>query len=87
MTYDFKKSSKQDMEMELGEWNYIGGRDGRKSALLRCPKCGQLASLFQHDIDINGVVTPSVLHRWPYGENQEESCGFHEMIKLLDWTP
>ncbi len=47
------------------------------TALIGCPKCGDAASLSQHIIAQDGLVTPSVV--CPNG------CGFHEYVRLGDW--
>jgi hypothetical protein len=88
MTYDFKKGQNEST-ITKGEWilSLVGDR---KSALLCCPKCGRFGSLAGHEIDKDGIVTPSVLHEYPIadldGSNPREGCGFHEMIRLLDWA-
>jgi len=63
--------------------------------LLRDPDCKELATLWRrfgsdvhgHDIDGQGNVTPSVWHRFPYGDPPIERCGFHtQPTKLLDFV-
>lgn len=88
MTYDFKKSLTFDVDGKLnpGEWGKT-----EHSAMISCPKCTHFGDLKQHTIHDDGIVEPSVLHEYPIadldGSNPREGCGFHEMIKLLDWIP
>lgn len=53
--------------------------DGVTTAKLVCPECGLVGDL-DHDIDAQGIVTPSV-------DCPGEDCNFHEMIQLIGWTP
>lgn len=65
-----------DVDLDKGVWKggtYAGGR----TALVSCPKCGQIASLSYHEIDENGFVSPSVVC--------PAECGFHEYIHLSEW--
>ena len=50
-----------------------------RSATVACPDCGQLCSLTGHNIDDNGVVTPSVV--CPH-----DGCSFHDFIQLEGWN-
>lgn len=67
--------------IENGEWAWVKLVDQGWCCMNRCPDCHHLATLWQngkgHTIDAAGNISPSVLHRWPYGPNQEEQCGFH----------
>ena len=54
--------------------------DGRMTATMSCPTCGQVASLSGHTINPGGHVNPSLV--CPY-----EGCGFHEYVTLEGWTP
>ena len=38
--------------------------------------CGMRGALFDHDVDADGTVNPSVVH---------DECGFHDSIKLEHW--
>ena len=62
-----------------GKWQPITS-DGKKTALIYCPKCGDFkASLAgTHEIAKDGTVTPSLICG-------AETCDFHEHIKLQDW--
>jgi hypothetical protein len=46
--------------------------------VMRCPECNQISDLDDHNIDSDGVVTPSLIC-------PREHCDFHEMVRLLDW--
>lgn len=50
----------------------------KRSATLRCPKCGRWTSLSNHTISDNGEVNPSLV--CPY-----ENCNFHEYVTLEGW--
>jgi hypothetical protein len=60
-------------------WRPLQKSDGSQTAWFRCPK-GHLGMLSAHTIGADGTVTPSVVC-------PTEGCGFHEYIKLKDWTP
>lgn len=51
---------------------------GKKTATVSCPSCGKTASLSGHEIDPQGVVTPSL--GCPY-----DSCDFHAWVTLEGW--
>ena len=54
-------------------------RDGKKTAQLSCPKCGDAASLCDHKIAADGTVTPSVMCN---------VCDYHESgLRLEGWVP
>jgi hypothetical protein len=54
-------------------------RDGKRTAIISCPKCRRAASLSEHDIDAAGKVTPSLV--CPYGD-----CDFHDYVELEGWA-
>ncbi len=62
-----------------GTWR--GGRtpEGR-TALFCCPMCGKIASLSNHDIGVDGEVSPSVVC-------PSKTCVFHAFIRLEGWKP
>lgn len=65
--------SKSPAAQPAGTWRpYMGG------AFLRCPDCGLLSSLRNHEIAPDGAVTPSVVCTRP-------RCWFHEFIWLKGW--
>lgn len=57
-----------------GTWKEWHGR-----VTLCCPRCGALASLGDHTIGADGMVTPSV-------ECFIQGCKFHEDLRLADWA-
>lgn len=69
-------------DQELGPGSWKGGVDGNenRTALITCPKCGQVISLHFHGITDEGNVTPSVCC-------PDVKCGFHDHIKLEGWKP
>jgi hypothetical protein len=78
-------------QIQVGEWAWLdrtaelGGDKRRLFIYIRDPDCRTLATLFfqdgdtgrGHAIDKEGNVTPSVYHKWPYGDPPQERCGFH----------
>lgn len=49
------------------------------SVLLRCPKCGRIGMLMDHEILEDGTVIPSVqCPNW--------KCDFHDFVQLLEWN-
>lgn len=67
-----------DVDLDKGSWQGGITYAGIKTALISCPKCGQIASLSYHEIDDNGFVSPSVVC--------PNECGFHEYIQLSLWN-
>ena len=57
-----------------------GTSNGKKTATMSCPDCGQSASLSEHSIYDGGKVSPSVVC-------PNDGCNFHEYVKLLLWEP
>jgi hypothetical protein len=66
-----------DPEDRRGVWKGAR-RDSKRTATLSCPACGKGASLSDHDIDPNGLVSPSVV--CPH-----KDCAFHDYIVLDGW--
>ena len=62
-----------------GTWKGVRKESGERSAILTCPDCGLVASLTDHGIAPDGVVTPSVIC-------PQDGCAFHEWIRLDGWT-
>ncbi len=50
---------------------------GEHGVVLACPKCGGV-SMLDHEVDAEGVVTPSIVH---------VPCGWHGFGRLVGWTP
>ena len=80
-----------------GEWGWdLRVIEGSRYLMLvaRCPDCKHPMTLYRqfsdkppegHGIDASGVVTPSVLHKYPV--DGVETCGFHtQPTKLLDFV-
>lgn len=66
-------------------WRLLKYADGHLGATVSCAD-GHSCTLTNHDIASNGVVTPSL--QCPIGPksgDEEEECGWHENVKLLDW--
>lgn len=59
------------------------GFDGFKATIC-CPLCGHSAFL-PHDVDAQGVVTPSVV--CPHHDVEGIRCTWHEYIVLDGWPP
>jgi ribosomal protein S27AE len=59
-----------------------GGRGlwfrARNGVHLYCPKCSEPISLAEHEIDSEGVVTPTV-------ECPTPECGLDATVRLLRW--
>lgn len=56
----------------IAEWKKVG-----KSVLVQCPGCRKQYRL-DHDIDAQGVVTPSL-------ECPDDGCRFHDFVILVGW--
>lgn len=63
-------------DYDPGTWKYLKMKDSI-SASFTCPICHEPGTLSQHNIDDNGVVTPSVVCSY--------ECNFHQNIRLLGW--
>ena len=80
--------------MPPGRWTPITD-DGQKTDGFCCPVCGQRAGIASHEIDQYGNVHPSVVcsakdqHEddSKMGKTGCDEKGFHEYIRLEDWTP
>jgi hypothetical protein len=87
-------------EIEVGEWAWVdyslrvGGGGKYLLMLIRDPDCKTLSTLWRgfkdqvygHNIAASGIVSPSILHNWPFGDPPKELCGFHtQPTKLLDF--
>ncbi len=85
-------------QVQVGEWAWWDrGADEeprRRYILLICdPDCKTPATLLfpnvtnHHTIDAMGNVTPSVWHKFPFGDPPVEMCGFHtQPTRLLDFV-
>jgi hypothetical protein len=54
-------------------------REGKATASMSCPACGDVGSLFTHEIAPDGIVKPSVLCN-------RQGCDYHQHIRLAGWT-
>lgn len=70
--------------IEKGTWRPVDF-DGRMSAILFCPKCGQSMTILDHHIADDGTVTPSVVG--PSIACANSRCDFHDFVKLELWNP
>lgn len=60
-------------------WGPGKKEDGTITALVKCPECDRHGSLSNHDIDKDGVVSPSLVCGY-------DDCNFHENVKLERWS-
>ena len=79
LTYDAELSRFDKDQGRFGCWKG-GTSDGKRTALVACPKCGNIASLSDHEIDADGTVRPSLV--CPF-----DPCKFHDHVKLEGWKP
>ncbi|MCJ2530754.1 MAG: hypothetical protein LN413_00330 [Candidatus Thermoplasmatota archaeon] len=66
-----------DPEVRRGVWR-PSRLDGRRTAKMSCPACGVAQTFDDHDIDPNGLVSPSV-------QCADKKCAFHDYIALAGW--
>ncbi len=71
--------SKETLRRTPRRW-WVVRRDGKPVVKVSCPYCGQIGDLSDHEIDSQGLVSPSLLC-WHNG------CDFHEHVKLVGWDP
>jgi hypothetical protein len=76
--FDQSLSRSSKDKKRVGRWKGAIS-DGKRTALIACPTCGEVASISQHEIDTDGKVTPSVV--CPF-----DGCDFHAYVKLVGWT-
>lgn len=64
-----------------GSWTFIRSTAYLKepTARVSCAKCGEMATLWEHSIDAQGKVTPSVVC-------PEKSCDWHVDVTLEGWA-
>ena len=73
------KSKESDFWLEEKGVYRVGMSEGKKTATMSCPICGQSASLSQHNIDKKGNVSPSVVC-------PNNACTFHEYVQLENFS-
>ena len=78
MSATIKPGNPEDVWMEEPGVYRRCRADGKMTATMSCPKCGQVASLSGHTINPGGAVNPSVV--CPH-----EGCDFHEYVTLEGW--
>ena len=80
--FKYRLSEKHDsevIEIPRDQWKKLYTSDG-VSATMHCPECLERSSLYDHEIDEDGTVKPSVVC-------PRDSCSFHDHVRLLDWPP
>lgn len=75
MRHDFRRAPAEALFLAGGEWSPARSGD-RLTALVGCPGCDGTISLRRHEIDPDGVVTPSVVC---------PLCGWHDYARLKGW--
>ncbi|MBW8034516.1 MAG: hypothetical protein FVQ79_02300 [Planctomycetes bacterium] len=69
---------RQDRSLKPGTWKRTKKFEGTEvSAMVSCSN-GHVACLWDHEIDSEGVVMPSLVC-------PEDGCDFHERVKLVNW--
>jgi len=72
------ESKRRDGVMAKGEWRENHHPvSGKRSAVVCCPGCGRICSLFDHEIADDGEVSPSL--DCPF------DCEFHDHAVLEGW--
>jgi hypothetical protein len=64
-------------EVPGGGWHHVI-LDGKPVVVAYCPKCGKEGYLDEHEIDVDGVVTPSLV--CPHAP-----CDFHGRVALQNY--
>ena len=65
--------------LSRGTWKAATAADGRRTAIAACPRCGEEASLHDHEINLSGDVEPSLQCPYP-------GCSFHHHVTLEGWA-
>lgn len=63
---------------EPGCWKGGIRPEKKRTALVSCPKCGEIVSIGNHKIAADGTVKPSLV--CPFN-----GCDFHDFIVLEGW--
>lgn len=77
---NFIEGWEDDGSAGKGRWKRLIS-DGKVTACITCPKCGNFGSLAEHAIAADGTVTPSLVCPWV----AETKCDFHDMGTLVGW--
>ncbi len=87
-SYVFHRTRKDVFSMPPGTW--VPARmDGKQSAYVCCPTCGNAAGIRSHSIDGAGLVTPSLVCSATVNIGADAACaeaGFHEWVELEGWA-
>ena len=59
------------------DWRYAKTADYKRTAIVKCPKCGRWEALM-HTIKPDGTVNPSIICA-------VKPCTFHDYVKLDGW--
>jgi hypothetical protein len=71
------RSTRSD-PLDQGGWWPLGTPEGR-SAVVRCPTCGECATLTDHTIAADGTVSSSL-------QCPHDGCTFHDHVRLEGWA-
>lgn len=78
MTRPLRRVLRRSPGVAPGPGWFIVKSDGKKVVKLGCPDCHHVGTL-DHEVRADGTVWPSVVC-------QVKGCGFHEYIKLEDFS-
>ncbi len=75
----FDRAPNDEKWPACGQWKRVKMFDDTITARLKCPECGCIALLNDHEIAAGGAVTPSVVCPRP-------DCDYHESgVVLAGW--
>lgn len=63
---------------QIEKWKMSANPESRIKATVWCPDCGLRIGIVGHGIDVNGVLSPSLV--CPH-----DGCGFHRHVQLKDY--
>lgn len=67
-----------DDRSNFPSWKAVSDADGNKVSPVVFCACGEPLGMYNHNIDSDGIVSPSVCHH----PDNDNGCGWHENIKL-----
>lgn len=70
---------------EKGTWFVLAASSGKNECAMICLDCERPFGLWNHTIADDGTVSPSVV--CGYAKDKENPCGFHQFVKLLNYSP
>ncbi len=85
--YIFHRTRNDVFSMPPGTW-VPALLDGKRSAYMCCPDCGNVCGIHSHDVDADGNVNPSIVCAATSPNTGEGGCaekGFHEWATLEGW--